>query len=108
MRILLDNCLPRGIAAALRSHEVVECRSRGWDRLESGDLLNAAEAAGFELLITADQSISEQQNLASRRIAIVALGSNHWRLIRRHLKQIVATVEKARPGSVTPIPISNE
>jgi hypothetical protein len=108
MRILLDNCMPRGILAALRSHDVVECRSRGWDRLKNGDLLNAAEAAGFELLVTADQSISAQQNLTTRRIAIVALGTNRWRLVRRHLKQIIAAVEKAQPGSVTSIPISDE
>jgi hypothetical protein len=63
MRILHDNCTPRGIARALRGHAIKECRSQGWDRLKNGELLDAAEAAGFEVFLTADQSIRYQPNL---------------------------------------------
>ncbi|MGO9256227.1 MAG: hypothetical protein ACLQU1_08000 [Bryobacteraceae bacterium] len=41
--------------------------------LKNGRLLEAAEDAGFEALITVDQSIPDQQNLARRRIAVVIL-----------------------------------
>jgi hypothetical protein len=44
---------------------------RGWDTLGNGALLNAAEDAGFELLLTTDRRIRDQQNLAARRIALV-------------------------------------
>jgi len=47
MRVLFDNGTPRGVAAALSDHVVEEARSRGWDTLQNGDLLDAAEAAGF-------------------------------------------------------------
>jgi hypothetical protein len=108
MHILLDNCTLRGILAALHGHDVVECRAQGWDQLRNGDLLAAAETAGFDVLVTADHSISLQQNLARRRIAVVALDSNHWRLIRRHLRRIIATVENAQPGSLIEISVSRE
>ena len=46
MRVLFDNGTPRGVAAALAQHTVVEARSRGWDTLGNGELLDAAEAEG--------------------------------------------------------------
>ena len=73
MRVLFDNGVPRGLAAALRQHSVDETRAHGWDALKNGDLLTAAEAAGFEVFVTTDRNLKYQQNLASRRIAIVVL-----------------------------------
>jgi hypothetical protein len=75
MRVLFDNGTPRGVAAALTDHIVEEARSHGWDRLRNGELLDAAEAARFEILLTTDKNIRYQQNLARRKIAIVALGT---------------------------------
>jgi hypothetical protein len=40
--------------------------------------LHAAEAAGFELLLTADENLCYQQNLTRRKIAIVVLGNTQW------------------------------
>jgi hypothetical protein len=71
MRVLFDNGTPRGVATALRAHTVDEARSQGWDRLRNGELLDAAEAAGFEVLLTTDHNIRYQQNLSGRKIAIV-------------------------------------
>ncbi len=38
-------------------------------------LLDAAEAAAFEILVTADKNMRYQQNLAGRKIAVVVLGN---------------------------------
>ena len=76
MRILFDHGTPSGVAAALPAHEATEARERGWDTLSNGELLDAAEAAGFELLLTTDKRIRYQQNLARRRISIVVLGNS--------------------------------
>jgi hypothetical protein len=40
--------------------------------LKNGELLSAAEAAGFDVLLTVDQSIPDQQNFADRKIAFVS------------------------------------
>ncbi len=50
--------------------------ARGWDRLSNGDLLHAAEEAGFDVLVTTDKNIRYQQNLKGRRIAIIVLGNS--------------------------------
>jgi len=45
MLILFDNGTPRTLARYLiHRHSVTEARALGWDELENGDLLMAAEA----------------------------------------------------------------
>ena len=105
MRILFDNGTPRGVAAALSKHSVEEARSRGWDTLGNGELLDAAESAGFDVFVTTDRNIPYQQNLAGRKIAIVVLGSGRWRLIKNRLSEVAAAVDRAAPGSLVEVEI---
>ena len=105
MRVLLDNGTPRGVAKALSAHVVEEARSHAWDTLGNGELLEAAETAGFDVLLTTDRNIRYQQNLAGRKLAIVVLGKARWRLIRNCLPAISAAVETARAGSFTEVEI---
>ncbi len=72
-------------------------------------LLNAAEDAGFELLLTTDRRIRHQQNLRARRISLVVLtGSTKWSLVRQHADRIAAAVASATPGSYVEIEIPFE
>jgi hypothetical protein len=106
MLVLFDNGTPRTLARYLIGrHSVTEARARGWDRLENGDLLNAAEAAGFEVMLTTDKNIRYQQNLKKRKIAIVALGQGRWSLIKQHIPEIVEAVDSAKPGTFTEVEI---
>ena len=57
MLILFDHGTPRGVARALSDHTVITAYSRGWDRLDNGDLLQAAEDEAVEVLLTTDQKI---------------------------------------------------
>lgn len=64
----------------MSGHTVSTAQSTGWDTLSNGALLNAAEAAGFELLLTTDRRIRHQQNLQGRRVALVVLtGTTKYR-----------------------------
>lgn len=105
MRILFDNGTPRGVAAALPDHTVEEARSHGWDTLRNRELLDAAEAAGFDVFLTTDRNIRHQQNLTGRSIAIVVLGKGRWRLIKKRLPEIAAAVAAATPGSFSEVEI---
>jgi len=79
---------------------VTEAKAKGWEQLSNGDLLQVAEEAGFDLLLTTDQRIRYQQNLTGRKIAIVVLsGSTKWSRVRLHGERIAAAVDAATPGS---------
>jgi hypothetical protein len=71
MLVLFDHSTPAPLRYALKGHVVVEAIERGWERFANGALLDAAEAAGFEVFLTADKNIRHQQNLADRKIAVV-------------------------------------
>jgi hypothetical protein len=99
MRILFDHGTPSGIIPRLTGHAVTEARDRGWDRISNGDLLDVAESAGFDILLTTDKNMRYQQNLTGRRISIVALGNSQWPIVRLHLDKISAAVNAVAPGS---------
>jgi hypothetical protein len=108
MMVLLDNGTPRTLAKYLiDSHSVTEARARGWDQLENGKLLSAAEAAGFDVLVTTDRNLSYQQNLSSRSIAVIVLGKGRWTIIKSHLPEIVTAINSATPGSSIEIEMSH-
>ena len=108
MLVLFDNGTPRTLARSLPNHTVKEARAQGWEELENGALLNAAEAAGFDIIVTTDKNIRYQQNLSERKIALVVLGKGRWSLMRRTLVQIAEAVNAARPGSYTEVDIPDE
>lgn len=107
MLILFDHGTPRGISRALQGHIVKEARAQGWDTLSNGDLLNAAEEAGFEVLLTTDTNLPHQQNLKGRKLAIVILSKNRWTLVRPMMQQIANAVNAARPETCTLVDIPN-
>lgn len=73
MRVLLDEQLPRQLAPLLTGHEVRTVQQQSWAGLKNGQLLDAAEAAGFTVLVTGDRNLPFQQNLAGRQLGVVVL-----------------------------------
>jgi hypothetical protein len=99
MRILFDNGTPRGLARLLAGRSVDEARMHGWEEIENGKLIDAAELAGFEVPVTTDKNIRYQQNLTERKIALVVLEHSQWPMVKLVAARIVAAVNAARPGS---------
>jgi hypothetical protein len=105
MRILFDNGTPKPIARSLTGHEIDFARRIGWHELENGELIQRAEEAGYEVLLSTDKNIRYQQNLTGRKIALVILGNQQWPLVRLHLDRIAAAVNAATPGSFAEVDI---
>lgn len=105
MRVLFDQGAPVPIAAWLREHTVRTTLEEGWDKLVNGELLRVAEEARFDVLLTTDNNIAYQQNLKGRRLAIVVLSGNRWRLEQRVIRKIVTAIDAAEPGGYTTIEV---
>jgi hypothetical protein len=99
MKILFDQATPVPIRPYLDGHLVRTASQQGWDKLRNGDLLTAAEEAGFDLLLTTDRNMRYQQNLTGRKIAIIALGLQQWPQLRPHIQLVIDAVNVATPGS---------
>jgi hypothetical protein len=104
MLVLFDTGTRRTLARYLIDrHTMTEVRARGWDQLGNGELLSAAEAAGFEVLVTTDKNLGYQQNLSGRKIAIVVIAAGRWKLIQPRVSEVVEDFDRAAakgPGFV--------
>lgn len=103
MLVLFDQATPVPLRPYLKGHTVETAAQRGWDRLKNGDLLKAAEAAGFQVFVTPDKNIRHQQNLSLRIIAIVVLDKSQWPELKAHAGRVAAAVDAAKPGTITEV-----
>ena len=101
MRILLDENAPSGLRRILTGHDVRPAPEMGWARYSNGQLLDEAEKAGFEALITGDRSLPFQQNLTGRNIAVIIFSTNAWPIIRTQPQTVQRAVANASPGTFT-------
>ena len=86
-------------------HEVTTAYEREWSSLKNGELLDAAEKQGFEVLVTTDLNLKYQQNLKSRRISILVLSTPSWPRIRLAITSVVGAVDATSEGSYTEVEI---
>ena len=98
MRILFDQGTPVPLRNYISGHVVSTAYEQRWSALSNGELLSAAENAGFDLLVTTDQNLRYQQNLATRRIAILVLRSTSCPRIRLHVDLICEQIDLVNPG----------
>lgn len=102
MRVLLDECVPRRLRNHLPQHECQTAQRAGFGGLENGELLEAAESAEFDVLVTVDRGIEYQQDFGNRKIAMVILCAKSIKL--NHLTPLIPALidrlELIRPGQV--------
>ena len=73
--------------------------------MSNGELLDRAETAGYEVLITTDQNMRYQQNLSGRGIGIVVLMDSRWPYVRLRTADIRAAINSVTPGETREVPI---
>jgi hypothetical protein len=78
----------------------------GWEGLDNGALLDAAEQAGFHLLLTCDQNVQYQQDFTGRKLALVILSSNHWPTLRRVTARIATAVDFVQTGQIVRVDVA--
>jgi len=89
----------------LTDHEVTAAHELGWSKLRNGELLDAAEQEGFSVFVTTDMNLKYQQNLGSRRIAILVLTSTSWPRIQRAVGEVVRALDTVSKGSYSEVEI---
>jgi hypothetical protein len=99
MLVLIDENLPHRLRTLIPGHDVRTVDFQGWKSLSNGALLRAAEDAGFDVLVTADQGIRYQQNLKERRIAIVVLSTPELDIVVARVAEILSAINSKTPGA---------
>jgi len=102
VRVLLDEQLPRQLAAYLIGHEVRTVQQESWAGLKNGALLDRAEAAGFGVFLTGDHNLEFQQNVSRRQLGIVVLraASNAIEDLLPLVTAALTAIEVVQPGQL--------
>jgi hypothetical protein len=108
MRILFDQGTPVPLRSFLPGHTVTTAAEQGWSTLLNGELLRAAEQAGFDVLITTYTSLPCQQDLPGRQFAVVVVSKNRWKLIREAILEVTSAIAEAKPGTHVVVEIPND
>lgn len=103
MKILFDVGVPHQLRRIImkQGYSVETSQYHGWTLRDNGDLLDLAEQNGFQILITTDQSMEHELNLAKWKVGIVVLADTKWDNIKLHVADIVRAVEISQPGIAT-------
>jgi hypothetical protein len=72
----------------------------GWNGIANGRLLSIAESHGIDVLITGDNNIAYQQNMAGRAISVITLSATKWMVVKSKLPAIQHAIENALPRSL--------
>ena len=101
MKLLLDECVTRFLKRDLVGREVHTVEEAGFKGLENGDLLRAATGT-YDALITVDQNLPYQQNVAGLDIAILVLAAkrNSYARLKPLLPQALNVLKTIKLGEV--------
>ena len=105
MKILFDHGTPVPLRRFLQGHDVSTAYEMGWSKMTNGDLLNAAQEAGFDVLLTTDQNLRYQQDLSGRHISLVILTAASWPRVQRVIPEIVGAIQAASVESFVEVEI---
>ena len=103
MRVLFDQGTPVPLRRYLHPHEVDTAAEIGWSELQNGELLNRAESAGYEALITTDQQLRYQQKLVGRKVRILVLMTTSWPRIQPRASEVRMKLETLKEGQYAEI-----
>ncbi len=98
MRILFDQGTPFPLHRFFSEDSVATASDLGWSNLSNGELIAAAEKAGFDVLVTTDRNLRYQQNLSERRISIAVVLQPAWPLLQRRAAEVASRIQEMQSG----------
>jgi predicted nuclease of predicted toxin-antitoxin system len=106
MKILLDECLPLDLRHSFPTHDAHTAQWAGLKGARNGELLRAAEMAGYNVLLTVDQGIPHQRSPTGSRLSIILLRSqtNQIEDLLPLVTAILQTLQTIGPGETVAIP----
>lgn len=101
MRVLLDESVPRPLSQLIAGHDVTTVVEHGWAGMRNGELLQRASDE-FEVFVTVDKNLPQQQDLQRYSVAVVILAATTNRLedLKPLVPQLLAALESV-PSSPT-------
>lgn len=102
MKLLLDECLPIDLRHHFSGHEAHTAEWAGFKGKKNGELLSAAETAGYYALLTVDQGIPRELDRSTKKLSIIVIRSptNQIEDLLPFVERVLSALESIRPGEV--------
>jgi predicted nuclease of predicted toxin-antitoxin system len=97
LKVLFDEDVPAKLARSLPRHEIHTVVSRQWGGIKNGALI---EGEGFDVFLTGDKNMENQQRLDGRPFAVLVMSAINWPVVRPHIEKISIAIDDARPGTI--------
>lgn len=101
MKVFFDEDVPQKLVPFLPGHHIRTVVSMNWGGVKNGALLALIEQEGFDVFLTGDKNMPNQQQLAGRSFAVLIMSAINWPVVRPHVEKIAAAVSTAQPGTIT-------
>ncbi|MBR8833826.1 MAG: DUF5615 family PIN-like protein [Stigonema ocellatum SAG 48.90 = DSM 106950] len=104
MRVLLDECLPKKLKRELPGYTVMTVSQLGWAGQKNGALLRLAQTE-FDVFVTIDQNLTNQQNLSQIDLAIIVLSAhdNQLETLQPLMPKVLEALETIQTGQTVHI-----
>lgn len=102
-KIFFDEDVPRKLVRFLPQYKIQTVVTMQWGGIKNGALLQLIEQHGFDVFLTGDKNMPNQQQLARRPFAVLIMSAINWPVVKPHLAKIVAAIDAATPGSLSTI-----
>lgn len=89
--------MPRPLRNYLPGHSVSTVQQQGWAGISNGDLIEKIDGV-FDVFVTSDKNLRYQQNLKSRKIAIIELPFNAFDLVLPLAPKILDVINASQPN----------
>jgi len=103
VKVLFDEDVPGKLVRSLPGYEIHTVVSMQWGGIKNGVLLKLIEREGFNVFLTGDKNMGNQQRLAGRPFAVLIMSAINWPVIRPHIHRISEAIDSAMPGEVQTI-----
>jgi hypothetical protein len=102
VRILFDEDAPRPLRRHLVGHEIITVQEVGWAGIKNGELLRLTAENASDVLLTFDQNLRYQQNLAQRPLALVVIIAPNKKIntLTPIVPRLLEVLSRAEPGQV--------
>ena len=84
--MLFDEDVPAKLARALPRHEIHTVVGKHWGGVKNGALLKLIEREGFNVFLTGDKNMENQQRLDGRPFAVLIMSAINWPVVRPHTR----------------------
>jgi predicted nuclease of predicted toxin-antitoxin system len=99
-KIFFDEDVPRKLVRFLPQYDIQTVVTMQWGGIKNGALLQLIEQHRFDVFLTGDKNMPNQQQLVGRPFAVLIMSAINWPLVKPHLAKIVTAIDAATPGSV--------